>query len=177
MDFTRQTNIPLALVVAMSKNNVIGKGGTMPWHMSDDLKWFKKNTLGKPVIMGRKTFQSIGRPLPDRDNIVITRQSDFYHEDITVAGDLEDAIAIAEAFALHRGVQEICIIGGGEIYRQSLPFASRVYLTEIDADIEGDVFFPALTEEEWQREAKGNISKNDKNDYDAKLSILTRKTD
>jgi dihydrofolate reductase len=177
MDFTRQTNIPLALVVAMSKNNVIGKGGTMPWRMSDDLKWFKKNTLGKPIIMGRKTFQSIGRPLPDRDNIVITRQSDFCHEDITVAGDLEDAIAIAEAFALHRGVQEICIIGGGEIYRQSLPFASRIYLTEIDTDIEGDVFFPAFNEEEWQRESKGTISKNDKNDYDARLSILTRKAD
>ncbi len=177
MDFTRQTNIPLALVVAMAKNNVIGSGGAMPWHMSDDLKWFKKNTLGKPVIMGRKTFQSIGRALPERDNIVITRQSDFCHQDITVASNLEDAIAIAEAFALHRGVQEICIIGGGEIYQQALPFANRIYLTEIEADIEGDVFFPALDEEKWQRQAKGSISRNDKNDYDAKLSILTRKAD
>ncbi len=149
----------------------------MPWHMSDDLKWFKKNTIGKPIIMGRKTFQSIGRALPDRDNIVVTRQSDFRHQGVTVASDLEDAIAIAEAFALHRKVQEICIIGGGEIYRQSLPFASRIYLTEIDADIKGDVFFPTLNEEEWQREAKGIISKNNKNDYNARLSILTRKAD
>ncbi len=149
----------------------------MPWHMSDDLKWFKKNTIGKPIVMGRKTFQSIGRALPDRDNIVVTRQSDFCHQGVTVASDLEDAIAIAEAFALHRKVQEICIIGGGEIYKQALPFASRIYLTEIDATIEGDVFFPTLNENEWQREAKGIISKNNKNDYNARLSILTRKAD
>ncbi len=149
----------------------------MPWHMSDDLKWFKKNTIGKPIVMGRKTFQSIGRALPDRDNIVVTRQSDFCHQGVTVASDLEDAIAIAEAFALHRKVQEICIIGGGEIYKQALPFASRIYLTEIDAIIEGDVFFPTLNENEWQREAKGIISKNNKNDYNARLSILTRKAD
>ncbi len=149
----------------------------MPWHMSDDLKWFKKNTIGKPIVMGRKTFQSIGRALPDRDNIVVTRQSDFCHQGVTVASDLEDAIAIAEAFALHRKVQEICIIGGGEIYKQAFPFASRIYLTEIDAIIEGDVFFPTLNENEWQREAKGIISKNNKNDYNARLSILTRKAD
>ncbi len=149
----------------------------MPWHMSDDLKWFKKNTIGKPIVMGRKTFQSIGRALPDRDNIVVTRQSDFCHQGVTVASDLEDAIAIAEAFALHRKVQEICIIGGGEIYKQALPFASRIYLTEIDATIEGDVFFPTLNGNEWQREAKGIISKNNKNDYNARLSILTRKAD
>lgn len=173
--FQRQTNLPLTIVVAMSSNRVIGRGNALPWRLSDDLKWFKKNTLGKPVIMGRKTFESIGKALPERDNIVITRNVQFQHDEVTVSHDLEDAVAIAEAFALERQAREICIIGGGEIYRQALPLVQRLYVTEVAAEIEGDTFFPSLNREEWDEEIAGSITKNEKNTYDAILKILTRK--
>jgi dihydrofolate reductase len=173
--FERQTNIPLAIVVAMASNRAIGKDGDLPWRLSDDLKWFKQVTLGKPVIMGRKTFQSIGKALPGRDNIVITRNAAFSAENITVARDLEDAISIAEAFAIAREVSEICIIGGGQIYEQVLPLAATLYLTQVAAEVaDADAFFPALTMENWSVEEKARISLNDKNDHDAVISVLSR---
>ncbi|WP_306249928.1 dihydrofolate reductase [Parvularcula sp. IMCC14364] len=173
----RQTNIPIALVVAAARNNTIGKDGGMPWRLSDDLKWFKKVTTGKPVIMGRKTFESIGAPLPNRDNIVITRNSAFAHDNVTVAASLEDAIAIAEAFALAREVEEICVIGGGTIYADTLHLAAKIYLTRIEADIAGDTFFPVLARDEWAEEEIQRIARDARNDHDARILTLTRDRD
>ncbi|MEE9329645.1 MAG: dihydrofolate reductase [Parvularculaceae bacterium] len=171
----RQTNIRLALVVAMANNNAIGKDGTLPWRLSDDLKWFKKVTTGKPIIMGRKTFDSLGKALPNRDNIVITRNRSFTAPDVTVASDLEDAIAIAEAFAVARNVQEICIIGGGEIYAQSLAIANHLYITAVDIEIkDADAYFPKINTSDWDVEKLADITRDSKNDHDADILIYKR---
>lgn len=171
----RQTNIRLAIVVAMARNYVIGKDDGLPWQLPDDLKWFRQVTMGKPIIMGRVTFESIGKALPGRDNIVITRNSDFQVENVTVAGDMEDAIAIAEAFAIAREVNEIAIIGGAQIYKEALPNVSRIYLTEIDADIEGDTHFPEFSMDDWDRSVAQEITSDDRNQYAARMLTLDRK--
>ena len=171
----RETNIRLAIVVAMARNHVIGKDDGLPWQLPDDLKWFREVTMGKPIIMGRVTFESIGKALPGRDNIVITRNSDFREENVTVAGDMEDAIAIAEAFAIAREANEIAIIGGAQIYKETLPNVSRIYLTEIDADIEGDTFFPEFSMDEWDRSVAQEIISDDRNQYAARMLTLDRK--
>lgn len=135
----------IALVVAASRNGVIGREGDLPWRIPSDLRRFKAITMGKPVIMGRKTWDSLPRkPLPGRQNIVISRK-DMVLDGAAVAGDPDAAVALARRS--HTG--EICVIGGGEIYRQFLPMASRIYLTEVDADVQGDTYFEALDPDEW----------------------------
>lgn len=125
-------------IVAYTKNRVIGRDNEMPWHLPADLAHFKKTTYGKPVIMGRKTFLSIGRPLPGRENIVITRDPDFHAEGITIWHDLDRLADYAESD------EEVFLIGGGELFQQTLPLIERIYATEIDAHIEGDVYYPVL---------------------------------
>jgi dihydrofolate reductase len=139
----------VCLVVAMARNHVIGQDGGLPWHISADLRRFKRITMGKPVVMGRKTFESIGRPLPGRHNIVVTRDPDYRNEGIAVASDLGSALKAAARFNRTSGEREIMVIGGGEIYRQALPLAERVYMTEVSAEPEGDAVFPALSESDW----------------------------
>ncbi|WP_174875511.1 dihydrofolate reductase [Vogesella oryzae] len=134
----------LTLVAAMARDNVIGIDNTLPWHLPEDLKHFKAVTLGKPVIMGRKTFDSIGRPLPGRLNIVITRQRDWQHGGVTVAHSLEQALQQAGT------VEEVCVIGGANLYAQALPLADKLCLTHIELDVAGDARFPALAADEWQ---------------------------
>ena len=176
MTIQRETNIPLSIVVATSKNHASGRDGDLPWRLSDDLKWFKKVTSGKPVIMGRKTFDSLGKALPNRDNIVITRNSSFKAQNVTVATNLEDAIRIAEAFSLAHDTNEICIIGGGEIYRQAIEVANTIYITKVDCLVEdADTFFPAIDMSNWQECLVQSISKNEKNDHDAVVMKLMRR--
>ena len=143
----------LSLIVAAAQNNVIGAGNQLPWHLPQDLKYFKSITLGKPIIMGRKTFESIGRPLPGRTNIVITRQRDWNFAGVLVAQTIEEAIEIAEQFRNEQQQlsEEVMVIGGAEIYRYTLPFADRVYLTRIDIKVDGDAHFPELPESEWKQ--------------------------
>ena len=136
----------VSLVVAMAENRVVGREGGLPWRISADLKRFKALTMGKPVIMGRKTFQSIGRPLPDRTNIVVTRDASYGEDGIRVAGGLEAALKIAEG----EGAGEAMVIGGGEIYRMAMPRARRVYLTEVHIRVCGDTLFPVLDEGAWK---------------------------
>jgi len=136
--------ITTAIVVAVSENGVIGREGDMPWKLSTDLKRFKALTMGKPVVMGRKTFQSIGRPLPGRPNIVVSRDQNFSAEGITTALSLEEGVEKARAQANELDVSEICIIGGGEIYRQALAFADIVHVTHVEAEFDGDTFFPPI---------------------------------
>lgn len=137
----------ISLIAAASENNVIGNHGKIPWDLPEDLKYFRTITLGKPIIMGRKTYQSIGHPLPERRNIVITRQKDFLAEGCDVVGSLEEAIEVGGG----RGkVEEVFVIGGGEIYREALPRSDRIYLTRVHAKVEGDAYFPEFHPEHWQ---------------------------
>ncbi|MBE5530116.1 dihydrofolate reductase [Laribacter hongkongensis] len=137
---------PLALIAARARNGVIGLDNRMPWHLPEDLAYFKRVTLGKPVVMGRKTFESIGRPLPGRLNIVVTRNPGWQAAGVQVAHSLDAALALAAAAA----PEEIMLIGGAELYRQALPQADVLYLTEIDAEFAGDAFFPEVDLARWR---------------------------
>ncbi|GAA5315856.1 MAG: dihydrofolate reductase [Candidatus Pelagadaptatus aseana] len=144
-----QSVIPLALIVAQSSNRVIGIENQLPWHLPEDLKYFKSVTLGKPVIMGRKTYDSIGRPLPGRKNIVITRQPDWQADGVVAVNDLASAVTMAREEAGRQGVAEVMVIGGAQIYAEALPMAQRIYVTRVDVELEGDAFFPPLSEADW----------------------------
>lgn len=133
----------LSLIVAVAKNGIIGTGGTMPWHITEDFAHFKAVTLGHSVIMGRKTYESIGRPLPRRRNIVITRNAELTIEGCEMAGSLEGAIAMCA------GEEEVFVIGGGEIYRQAMPLADKLYITHVDLEVEGDTRFPDIDPAVW----------------------------
>ncbi len=134
----------ISLIVAAATNNVIGRDGGLPWHLSDDLKRFKKLTVGKPIIMGRLTHESIGKPLPDRTNIVISSQVGLEIEGCEVVATPEEALELAA------GAEEVMVIGGGRIYEQMMPKADRIYMTFIDDAVDGDTFFPEVRSEEWQ---------------------------
>ena len=145
-----ETLIPVAMIAAMDRNRVIGVDNQLPWYLPEDLKFFKRMTQAKPLVMGRKTFQSIGRPLPGRLNIVVTRDPDFHHDGVRVCHDLASALALADQQATIDGVEEIMVMGGAEIYAQALPYASRLYLTEVAIEVEGDARFPELDPAEWE---------------------------
>lgn len=166
----------IVLVVAVSKNGVIGRDGGLPWRLSSDLKLFRQLTLGKPVIMGRKTWESIGRPLDRRLNIVVTRGAPIAVPEVRTAATLDDALAIALARAEADGVGEIAVIGGGEIYRQALPKADRVYLTEVDIKVEGDTTFPTLDPSQWQETDRQAYPRGPKDSAAFVLRVLDRKT-
>ncbi|OUS10577.1 dihydrofolate reductase [Gammaproteobacteria bacterium 54_18_T64] len=140
----------ISLIVAVADNGVIGSNNQLPWHISADLKYFKRVTLGKPIIMGRLTYESIGRPLPGRSNIVMTRDSAWRAEGVERAGDLTEALALANKIADESGLEEVMIIGGATIYREALPRADRLYLTRVHTRVEGDAFFPELDLSEWR---------------------------
>ena len=142
----------LALIVAAATNNVIGLNNQLPWHLPQDLKYFKAKTLGKPIVMGRKTYESIGRPLPGRTNIVITRQQDWRADpDVLIAHNIDQALELARDLVGAESDAEVMVIGGAEIYRNCLSQADRVYLTRVEQDVEGDAYFPSLSEGEWQQ--------------------------
>lgn len=139
------TNEPkISIVVAVASNGVIGRDGDLPWRLPTDLKRFKALTIGKPVIMGRKTWASIGRPLPGRANIVISRSADFSAEGAIVVHSLCEALAVARREASHSGIDEVCVIGGGEIYRQAIAVADVLHVTKVRADVDGDARFPDI---------------------------------
>lgn len=135
----------VSLIVAKARNDVIGRDGGLPWHIPEDLKFFRKVTMGKPVIMGRKTYQSIGRALPGRLNIVITRNRGWRADGVTVVDGLPAALQAARVAA----AEETMVIGGEEIYRTALPLADRIYLTEVDLEVAGDASFPPIDEADW----------------------------
>jgi dihydrofolate reductase len=142
--------ITVSLVVAVARNGVIGRDGGLPWRLSSDLKRFKTNTIGRPVIMGRKTYQSIGRPLPERHNIVVTRDASFRADGVTVVKDIAAALAVAKASAANDGASEVCVIGGGEIYRQTIGQADRLVVTFVEAEVDGDTRFPDIDPKTWR---------------------------
>lgn len=144
----------IVFIVAVADNGVIGRDNAMPWHLRSDLKRFKATTIGKPVVMGRKTFAAIGKPLPGRTNIVVTRDPGFRAPGIVVAGSLDAALAVAHGDALRRFAAEIMIIGGAEIYARLIDRAARMEITEVHAQPEGDTYFPPFHREEWREIAR-----------------------
>jgi dihydrofolate reductase len=161
----------ISLIVAASTNNVIGVQGELPWRLSDDLKRFKRLTMGKPIVMGRRTWQSIGRPLPGRRNIVLTRQDGF------AATGCEVVASPAAALTAAGDAEEIMIIGGSQIYDLFLPKAARLYLTRVHADIDGDAFFPELDAAEWQLIASEAHAADDANDFAFEFRTYERTAD
>jgi dihydrofolate reductase len=164
----------IALVVARGTNNVIGVDGDLPWKLSTDLKRFKAITMGKPVIMGRKTWDSIGRPLPGRPNLVVTRDADFKAEGASVWTNVDVAVAAALAMAQTAHNDEICVIGGGEIYAQTLDRAHRLYLTDVEVAPRGDARFPEIHDNQWHEVAREVMPAGPKDDHAFTLRILER---
>jgi dihydrofolate reductase len=142
--------ISLVLVVAVADNGVIGRGGVLPWRLKSDLRHFRTVTMGRPVVMGRKTFIAIGKPLPGRTNIVVSRDPAFAAPGVLVAPGVEAALAAARGDALRRGVAEIAIIGGADIYAQTMNHADRLVLTRVHLEVEGDTTFPSVDSEIWR---------------------------
>ncbi|MDP2607824.1 MULTISPECIES: type 3 dihydrofolate reductase [unclassified Oceanobacter] len=164
----------LSLIVALSRNHTIGLDNQLPWHLPGDLKYFRDSTMGKPVVMGRKTHESIGRALPGRANIVISRQPDYQADGVAVVDSLECAIELAARLALQTDADEAMIMGGAEIYRQVLPLVERMYLTEVDADIEGDAFFPDFDRSEWRELSSEAHGPSDTNPYPYRFVVYDR---
>lgn len=164
----------IALIVAAAENGVIGRDNQLPWHLPKDLQYFKRVTMGKPIIMGRKTFDSIGRPLPGRTNIVVTRQADWRADGVRVAGDLDEALAMAGEVAATDGVEEVMVIGGAQIYLEAFPRAERLYLTRVHAEVEGDARFPEIPEAQWYQVNKEDCFAEGDNPYNYSFVTLER---
>jgi dihydrofolate reductase len=164
-------DIILSLLVATDENNVIGKDNKLPWHLPNDLKYFKNLTWGMPILMGRKTFDSIGKPLPGRKSIVITRSNHWNHEGVEVVHSIDDAIEKAKQSA----VKEIFVIGGAEIFKTSFNQAFRIYRTLIHHKFEGDVYFPELNTNEWELVSKRYCDADEKNQYPHTFQVWERK--
>ena len=164
----------LAVIVAAARNGTIGRNNALPWHLPEDLRYFKRVTMGKPIVMGRKTFESIGRPLPGRTNIVISRRPDYAPEGVRVVDSLDAALALAEEIAVIDGSDELLVIGGAEIYRAAIPRASRLYLTEVHADVEGDACLPAIEWARWREVSRERFSASGDNPYDYSFVVFER---
>ncbi|MFC5076608.1 Dihydrofolate reductase type 3 [Vibrio thalassae] len=157
----------ISMIAAMAENRVIGKDNQMPWHLPADFMWFKKCTMGKPVIMGRKTYESIGRPLPGRQNIVVSRNSDLRIDGVETVTSLEQALSLVS------NLEEVMIIGGGSFYEHCLPIANKLYLTYIDANVDGDTQFPDWGAG-WRQVYSEQYQADEKNAYDMQFVILER---
>lgn len=163
-------------IVAVAENGVIGAAGGLPWRLSSDLKHFRQLTMGKPMIMGRKTYQSIARVLDGRDTIVVTRASDFSAEGVLVAGTIEAALEQARVCAERRGTDEITVIGGADVYQAVLPYTDCIHLTRVHAAPEGDTYFPELDPGEWRVAASERHAAGPRDDYDTTQILLERMT-
>jgi dihydrofolate reductase len=164
----------ISMIVAAAENGVIGRGGQLPWRQPTDLKTFRRLTMGRPIIMGRKTFQSIGRPLDGRTNIVVTRDAAFRAEGTHCVMSLEAAIALARPIAEALEAPEILVIGGAELYRAALPLATRIYLTRINAAPSGDATFETPAAPAWQQTSATPLPRAAKDDHEATLLVYER---
>jgi len=161
----------VSAVVAASENGVIGREGGLPWHVSSDLKLFKEITLGKPVIMGRRTWESLPRkPLPGRRNIVITRRADFVAESAELVHSVDEALAVCA------GEAEVSIIGGGQVYAEAMSRTDRIYLTRIHLDVDGDTFLPELKASEWHEVERRRFARGERDDAEFTLIVMDRMT-
>ena len=156
-----------SIIVAASENNVIGKDNRLPWHLPADLKYFKNTTWGLPIIMGRKTFESIGKPLPGRKNIIITRNNDYKAEGAAVVTSIAGAMNVAESL----DVKEIFIIGGAELFNSTMNLAQKIYLTRVHTTVDGDVFFPELNRNNWEMTSEINMEPDEKNEFPLSFQV------
>lgn len=166
--------IKIVLVAAHARNGVIGRDGDMPWRLPSDLKHFKAATLGTPVIMGSKTYRSIGKPLPGRANIVVSR-SGFAADGVEAVGSMDAALELARHHALQSGATQVSVIGGGEIYAQAIDLADELFLTEVDAEIEGDTFFPEIDSEQWENLSRSEPVKTEKDSHSVRFAVWRRR--
>ena len=169
-------SVPVALIAAVAENGVIGAGGEIPWRLPTDFAHFKRTTLGKPLILGRKTFESIGKPLPGRTNIIVTRREDFAANGIEVAPTLSQAIERAQAIAAADGAAEVMIGGGGEIYREAMPLAERLYVTHVATRPNGDAYFPPILGDEWEVLAILPVHRTDRDSADFSVKVYGRRS-
>jgi dihydrofolate reductase len=168
----------VAIYVAIAENGVIGRDGGLPWRLSSDLKRFKADTMGKPIIMGRKTYEGIGRPLPGRLNVVVTRDKAWRAEGVEIAHSLNDAISLAKVRGRCMvGADEICVIGGGEIYAQALPLADRLHVTHILAAVDGDAHFPPIDPDLWRIGRSQDVPAGEKDSHATRYSVYERRRD
>jgi len=160
----------ISMIAAMTEDRVIGIKNTLPWKLPNDMKWFRKNTMGKPIVMGRKTFESFGaKALPGRTNIIISRDKSYQAKDSIVVHSIDEALKAAG------DVEEVMIIGGASFYEQMLPKADRLYLTFVQAELEGDAWFPEINNNDWNKVERINHKKDQKNRYAHSFIILDRK--
>jgi dihydrofolate reductase len=164
----------LAIIVAVADNGVIGKDNALPWKLPDDMRHFKQVTMGKPIIMGRKTFESIGKPLPGRTNIVISRNGAFTAEGVTCVSSLEEALQVAEQTVSMEPAEEAVVIGGSEIYRVTLPLADRLYITEVHASVEGDAVLLGVEWDDWREVRREHHVAQAPNPYDYSFVLYER---
>ena len=169
-----ESPMKLALIAAMAQNRVVGIDNKLPWHLPEDLKYFKRITTGKAVIMGRKTYESIGRPLPNRTNIVITRSTEFSAPGIEVVNSLDAAIELAENVSLINAVDEVMVIGGAQIYEAALPQADRLYLTHVHANVEGDAYFPDVDMSQWKELGREDYDASETNPYNYSFVVYDK---
>ncbi len=175
MSLTTPHHPPLVLVVAVGRNGVIGGDGRLPWRLPSDLKRFKAITMGKPMLMGRKTFEAIGRPLPGRETIVLTRDPVFTAPGIHVARSLEGGLKLSTQCARAMGAEEIIVAGGADLYRQTLPLASRLDVTEVDLSPAGDAVFPPVDPKLWRECARTPFEKGEKDDASFTAVVYERR--
>jgi len=169
-------SVHLALVVARARNGVIGRDGALPWRLKSDMAWFKANTLGKPVIMGRKTWESLPRkPLVGRTNIVLSRDQSFETIGALVCETFSEAVQIAREQAAEDGVDEVCVIGGSTLFEAALPKAKRLYLTEVEAEVAGDVTFPVFDEGTWVEISRESHAAGEQDEYPFTFRVLERR--
>ena len=159
----------LSIIVAMAENGVIGRNGGLPWHLASDLKLFKDFTMGHTLLMGRKTFDEVGKPLPGRRTILITRQEDFRPPGVSIAHSMDEALRL-----LPEG-EETFVVGGSQIYAQTLPLATRLYLTLVKANVDGDTWFPALNFEDWTEVSRKDYLADERNDYPFTFKLFERR--
>lgn len=164
----------VSIIVAVSENGVIGRGGAIPWRISEDQRFFKSASLGKPVIMGRKTFESLGKPLPGRANIVVTRDAEYAVPGVEVAEDFDTALVLAKQIAEADGAEEIMVAGGTRIYAEALPVASRVYLTEVHGEVAGDTYFPPWDKDQWHEVSRREGVADPKASHTCSFVVLER---
>ncbi len=167
-------SIGLSLVVAVAQNRVIGNNNALPWRLPKDLAYFKKVTMGYPIIMGRKTYESIGRPLPGRRSIVVTRQREWRCEGVDVVFSLEGAIVKAKEIAAEGGLTEVMLIGGASLYEQALQLATKLYITEVESSVEGDTVFPEYDLSQWELFSKESHKSDTSNPYGYSFAVYHR---
>lgn len=158
--------VPIAMIAAIGENSVIGRDGQIPWRLPTDFAHFKRTTLGKPLIMGRKTFESIGKPLPGRTNIIVSRRQGYAPDGVVVCHSLAAALAEAQRIAAADGAAEVMIGGGAEIYREAMPLADRLYITHVAVSPEGDARFPPIDPGSWEVEARSDLARGEKDSAD-----------